>query len=142
MQLYLQTTPSHTIHTPRLPLPSPSPPSPLPVLLGGYLSPPSQSGIRSKNNTPSGPSQRAVLPGPRDGSKGGILDPDSAPHRRNSDDQNFIDSSTMGGSRSGSMSRDRFNVTAPASTFATPVAALSFSGAEYSQGVGAGSGAL
>jgi hypothetical protein len=40
------------------------------------------------------------------------------------------------------MGRDRFNVTAPASTFATPVAALSFSGADYSQGIGAGSGAL
>jgi hypothetical protein len=99
--------------------------------LGGYPSNP-------RNNTPPGPQQR----GQRDGSKGGILDPDRAPNRRNSDEQYIVESSTMGGSRSGSMGRDRFNVTAPASTFATPVAALSFSGADYSQGVGAGPGAL
>ena len=35
------------------------------------------------------------------------------------------------GGRSTTVTRERLSVTAPASTFATPVASLSFSGADY-----------
>ena len=44
----------------------------------------------------------------------------------------IADSSMMhSGGRSTTVTRERLSVTAPASTFATPVASLSFSGADY-----------
>ena len=41
---------------------------------------------------------------------------------------------------SGSLNRNKFNLTAPASTFAKPVQSLSFDGDEYSQGHRGGGG--